>query len=52
MVEELLNRKPVLGRTYHLVRWQRQGDGASADDSDSWKPEARLANCPPEPESR
>ena len=41
VVEQLLNRKSIRGRTYYLVRWQGHD---SADDS--WEPEEHLAHCP------
>jgi len=41
VVEQLLNRKTLRGRTYYLVRWQGH---ASAEDS--WEPVEHLANCP------
>ena len=41
VVEQLLNRKTLRGRTYYLVRWQGY---ASADDS--WEPVEHLAHCP------
>ena len=41
VVEQLLNRKTLRGRTYYLVRWQGH---ASADDS--WEPVEHLAHCP------
>ncbi len=41
MVEQLLNRKSIRGRTYYLVQWQGHD---SADDS--WEPEEHLAHCP------
>ena len=41
MVEQLLSRKPVCGRTFHLVRWQGHASAA-----DSWEPAEHLANCP------
>ena len=41
VVELLLNRKTVRGRTYYLERWQ--GHALAAD---SWEPAERLANCP------
>jgi len=41
VVEQLLNRRTLYGRTYYLVRWQGH---ASADDS--WEPLEHLANCP------
>ena len=41
MVEQLLNRRTLHGRTFYLVRWQ--GHDPSAD---SWEPEEHLINCP------
>jgi hypothetical protein len=41
VVEQLLNRKTLRGRTYYLVRWQGH---ASVDDS--WEPAEHLAHCP------
>ena len=41
VVEQLLNRKTLSGRTYYLVRWQGH---SSADDS--WEPVEHLAHCP------
>jgi hypothetical protein len=43
VVEQLLNRKILRGRTYYLVRWQPEGHD-SADDS--WEPVEHLAHCP------
>jgi transposase InsO family protein len=41
VVEQLLNRKTLRGRTYYLVRWQGHD---SAEDS--WEPAEHLAHCP------
>ena len=41
VVEQLLNRKTLRGRTFYLVRWQGH---ASADDS--WEPVEHLVHCP------
>ena len=41
VVEQLLNRKTLRGRTYYLVRWQGH---TSADDS--WEPVEHLTHCP------
>jgi len=41
VVEQLLNRRTLRGRTYYLVRWQGH---ASADDS--WEPAEHLVHCP------
>jgi len=41
VVEQLLNRKAIRGRTHYLVRWQ----GHDSKD-DSWEPVDHLANCP------
>ena len=41
MVDQLLNRKTVRGRTYYLVRWQGHASAA-----DSWEPAEHLENCP------
>ena len=41
VVEQLLNRKSVRGRTYYLVRWLGH---PSADDS--WEPAEHLVHCP------
>ena len=40
MVDQLLNRKTVRGRTCYLVRWQGHASAA-----DSWEPAEHLANC-------
>ena len=40
VVEQLLNRKTVHGRTYYLVRWQGHASAA-----DSWEPAEHLTNC-------
>ena len=41
MVEQLLNRRILHGRTHYLVRWQ--GHDSTAD---SWEPVEHLTNCP------
>ena len=41
VVEQLLNRKTLRGRTYYLVRWQ-----GHASATDSWEPVEHLAHCP------
>jgi hypothetical protein len=41
VVEQLLNRKILRGRTYYLARWRGHD---SADDS--WEPAEHLAQCP------
>ena len=41
VVEQLLNRKAIRGRTHYLVRWQ----GHDSKD-DSWEPVEHLTNCP------
>ena len=41
VVEQLLNRKTLRGRTYYLVRWQ-----GHTSASDSWEPAEHLAHCP------
>ena len=41
VVEQLLNRRILHGRTHHLVRWP--GHDSTAD---SWEPVEHLTNCP------
>ena len=41
VVEQLLNRKTLRGRTYYLVRWQGHTSAAN-----SWEPAEHLVHCP------